>query len=1348
MSYNLFFDYDADDFIDRIISDYNNRVKEGKLNSFFYESLPIFVSQSEGIKKYLLFKLTQKNKVLLNINSFNLQSFYNEYSKPYLQEYENIDKLDKPKPENKDTIFWFLYGYFFDKISNSFYQIKENQDSKFKVNDNFKQEFNDGKEKSINIKENFIDDKNEKFSFYNDKSHFIYSEDFKKFVNFLIIFSDLYEQYETFRDFDIWDLLKNQDLTKVDCALLNSFYEFNENGKFIIKSKIYDDSFQIELIKLIINSPLKNTKYHILKRMKNDDIKPKFPKNPLFFIAFDSIPYFYFIFLKKISEFVDINFYFLLPSKTFLSEIKSDIDKIKSINEIKYYTAKIKSNNEIKYNSAKIKSNNEIKYDINKIEPKNRKESNFFFDEEDFENEDEKSKSYLVNFCIKRQKEFMKEFLKFFPVTFDFQKTNYIKNIENICNEKSSRINQDGKEANLLNKYQLFLKTSESMPDSFIKSDALDDSIQILSNYTELRELEVIKDKILEILSKDKSLKYEEIIIMAVNIDSYLPYIKLVFNFQEPSLPIFVVDRDSSKDSEIFKIINFFFELLSNNFKKNDFINFLSNEIIMEKFDLKEKDIEIFNRQFSNYLWGSDFDDILEYYEEISDKNLFEKNLMDKNSNNRDFFENKNLSSQFNIESLFLSNAIGYISTNSYFEKDAFIEVNNVIIPLNTEIEGDFIETIEKIFLAYRLLLYFYKFIKKPHHLADYKIFFEEFFDYLILDSEEYHDEILYYRNKINEFFDEIKINSKEIRLLSFDILKLTLQNYLKSYQYSYGYTTGKILFSEMVSLRNVPAKVVAILGLNDINFPRNITPFSFDLMLKDKKCWDRDIRESDKYLFLESILSAKEYLFLSYIGRNAKDNKVRAPSIALKILQEDINSNLLKDCLLESIQMPIQPFSKKYFFKNFDISNNTYFLTYNRSWKTFFENLLIKRIEEKEEKLIKNVDNNFNDNLDKKINKNLSSNILDYLYNNILDYIDLEDFLSFLKDPLKVYLTKVLSVDLYLNDYDFDNEFDQYVGKKDFEKLFFSLLNLNLKSDKQTKSDEEKENEKSLIDYYKLKYLKPRGVLTEIDFNLIKENVFDFSLRLKGLIRPEPNDISIKQVTIKEESIEDLIYPVKFSYYQIFIDDNKKTEFILLYQNDKDDFLYHFYFILLTKIYNIDKITNFDLNEKNRIAIAKLVDSKYDINNSFDSQDKKESSIKVEDKTEYLQKIYYNATIMKDINKNISALFSFYDEMIINMNFLPISLFTIEDYKKDIAEYKKIFENNFDIKEKFENHILGKFSDKDFFNLIKFYKISVLLKYIDRFSDEDSQEIMKKYISSLSIIIDNFVVLNNKSKK
>lgn len=79
--------------------------------------------------------------------------------------------------------------------------------------------------------------------------------------------------------------------------------------------------------------------------------------------------------------------------------------------------------------------------------------------------------------------------------------------------------------------------------------------------------------------------------------------------------------------------------------------------------------------------------------------------------------------------------------------------------------------------------------------------------------------------------------------------------------------------------MRSLPFKVICLLGLNDGDFPRNTKAAVFDLVAKHPAKGDRARRDDDRYLFLEALISAREILYLSYIGRDIRKDEELAPS-------------------------------------------------------------------------------------------------------------------------------------------------------------------------------------------------------------------------------------------------------------------------------------------------------------------------------------------------------------------------------------------------------------------------------------------------------------------------------------
>ncbi|NIG88723.1 MAG: exonuclease V subunit gamma, partial [Serratia symbiotica] len=100
-------------------------------------------------------------------------------------------------------------------------------------------------------------------------------------------------------------------------------------------------------------------------------------------------------------------------------------------------------------------------------------------------------------------------------------------------------------------------------------------------------------------------------------------------------------------------------------------------------------------------------------------------------------------------------------------------------------------------------------------------------------------------------------------------------------------FLAGKINFCTLMPMRSIPFKVVCLLGMNDGVYPRTRPVLSFDLMAQQPKCGDRTRRDDDRYLFLEAIMSAKQRLYISFIGRSIQDNREHYPSVLVTELLE-----------------------------------------------------------------------------------------------------------------------------------------------------------------------------------------------------------------------------------------------------------------------------------------------------------------------------------------------------------------------------------------------------------------------------------------------------------------------------
>jgi exodeoxyribonuclease V gamma subunit len=137
-----------------------------------------------------------------------------------------------------------------------------------------------------------------------------------------------------------------------------------------------------------------------------------------------------------------------------------------------------------------------------------------------------------------------------------------------------------------------------------------------------------------------------------------------------------------------------------------------------------------------------------------------------------------------------------------------------------------------------------------------------------------------------------------------------------------HGFLSGGITFCALLPLRSIPFRVVCLVGMNDDAFPRASRPPSFDLVAAKPRRGDRSVRDDDRYLFLEAILSARERLVITHVGQSARDGTPVPPSVVvgelLDVMAEsfrvpgDERESAVRARLVH--RHPMQPFSPRYF--------------------------------------------------------------------------------------------------------------------------------------------------------------------------------------------------------------------------------------------------------------------------------------------------------------------------------------------------------------------------------------------------------------------------------------------------
>ena len=123
--------------------------------------------------------------------------------------------------------------------------------------------------------------------------------------------------------------------------------------------------------------------------------------------------------------------------------------------------------------------------------------------------------------------------------------------------------------------------------------------------------------------------------------------------------------------------------------------------------------------------------------------------------------------------------------------------------------------------------------------------------------------------------------------------------------------TPEGVAVATFAPLRALPFRIVFMLGLDERVFPSPAGFGALDLRAAAPQPGDVTPREQDEYVFLETLLSARERLVLSYIGRDAETGERKDPSSTLLALRDVLGRGPHGEELLQHVTRASPPLAR-----------------------------------------------------------------------------------------------------------------------------------------------------------------------------------------------------------------------------------------------------------------------------------------------------------------------------------------------------------------------------------------------------------------------------------------------------
>ncbi len=422
-----------------------------------------------------------------------------------------------------------------------------------------------------------------------------------------------------------------------------------------------------------------------------------------------------------------------------------------------------------------------------------------------------------------------------------------------------------------------------------------DDSVRIHLCHSPIREIEVLYDRLLDMMNRDPALQPRDVVVMMPDVGVYAPIIRAVFDHPEDeALRIPYTIADASRGAEN-QICDAFFGILAiddNRFKASAVMDILAAPAVRRRFGITEPELETIDAwvRDAGICWGLD--------------STYRKRL-----GLPGFHEN---TWAFGLDRLLL----GYALPPSRIPGDGLFAD---MLPCGGIGESDavtlgrFVAFIDALRASVELL----DGLQPPAVWAGR---LEQILSLCFLADDDDAPELQELRDVIaGDGLAARAAHAGFTQPVSMAVIRRFLKSEMAAETRPFGFISRGVTFCSLLPMRSIPFDVVCLVGMDDGVYPRDTITPGFDLISAAPRLGDRSKRHEDRYLFLEALLSARKKFYISYLGQSLKDNTILPPSVLVSELVDVINGGFCDASggdLLVSIRVihPLQAFSRRYY--------------------------------------------------------------------------------------------------------------------------------------------------------------------------------------------------------------------------------------------------------------------------------------------------------------------------------------------------------------------------------------------------------------------------------------------------
>ena len=411
-----------------------------------------------------------------------------------------------------------------------------------------------------------------------------------------------------------------------------------------------------------------------------------------------------------------------------------------------------------------------------------------------------------------------------------------------------------------------------------------DRSVQVHACHGPARQVDVLREVLLGLLSDDPTLEPRDILVRCPDIETYAPLINADFGLGDVlhgahpahQLRMRLADRSLVQTNPLLSVASQLIELAGRRVTASEVLNVAQSAPVRHRFGFTDDDLEDVTRwvRQANVRWGLDQGHRVPY--------------------GVDFVHN---TWRFGLDRVLAGVAM---SDDAHAWLGSTLPLDDVSSN-RVELAGQLAEFVDRLARAIDAL-------SGARPLRDWLAALTEAIAMLTRVSDADGWQISQLEREFGQVLSTAGPRSDTVLRLP-DVTAL-LGRHLAGRPTRANFRTGTLTVCTMVPMRSVPHRVVCLIGLDEGVFPRRGVIDGDDVLARAPMTGERDIRSEDRQLLLDAIGAATEKLVITYTGANEYSGQSRPPAVPLAELLDTLAATTEggePDAIV--VHHPLQPF-------------------------------------------------------------------------------------------------------------------------------------------------------------------------------------------------------------------------------------------------------------------------------------------------------------------------------------------------------------------------------------------------------------------------------------------------------